>query len=62
MIDATNRNSFRALGKLGYVPIGRVHYARILGLAVIRYGRTWRFGFWHAGAPLKISVRAIAIM
>jgi GNAT superfamily N-acetyltransferase len=60
LIDATNRNSYRALGKLGYVPIGRLRYLRILGLAVIRIGKTWRLGGWQAETPLQIPVSATA--
>jgi hypothetical protein len=60
LIDATNRNSYRALGKLGYVPIGRLRYLRILGLAVIRVGKTWGLGVWRGETPLQIPVSAIA--
>ncbi|MCP4327086.1 MAG: hypothetical protein GY791_01435 [Alphaproteobacteria bacterium] len=60
LIDATNRNSFRAMGKLGYIPLGRLFFVRILGLALIRHGKIWRLGCWRPGAPLRVSVPTIA--
>jgi len=57
-IDTTNRNSISALGKVGFVPIGRIFFVRILGLTVIHHGPTWRLGRWTADRPLEIPVGA----
>jgi len=57
-IDSPNRNSTRALGKVGYVPVGRIFFVRILGLILVHYGPTWRVGRWTAERPLVVPVGA----
>ena len=57
-IDTTNRNSTRALGKVGFVPIGRIFFVRIFGLTLIHHGPTWRLGRWTADRPLEIPIGA----
>jgi GNAT superfamily N-acetyltransferase len=56
MAAAPNRNSQRALAKLGYRLAGRLFYIRILGLAIVRHGKKWRRGRWDATQPLEIGV------
>lgn len=59
-IDTPNRNSVRALARVGYRPLGILFYLRILGVAVVRCGGRWRFGTWRQSSPLRLSMRDIA--
>lgn len=59
-IDTPNRNSVRALARVGYRPLGILFYVRILGFAVAHCGKQWRFGAWRDGSPLRLSMCDIA--
>ncbi len=54
-IDTPNRNSVRALARVGYRPLGILFYLRILGVAVVHSGNRWRFGTWRERSPLRLS-------
>lgn len=59
-IDTPNRNSVRALARVGYRPLGILFYLRILGFAVVHSGNRWRFGTWRDRSPLHLSMCDIA--
>jgi len=59
-VDDLNRNSFRALNKIGFKPIGRIAYVSLLGFSVIRYGKNWTAGIWSPDAPLRLGVDRMA--
>lgn len=59
-IDTPNRNSVRALDRVGYRPLGILFYVRFLGFAVVHSGKRWRFGVWREGSPLRLSMCDIA--
>ena len=59
-IDTPNRNSVRALARIGYRPLGILFYLRVLGFAAVRCGGRWRFGTWRVSSPLWLSMCDIA--
>lgn len=59
-IDTPNRNSVRALDRIGYRPLGILFYIRIFGFGVIRSGKHWRWGIWSERSPVRLSMCDIA--
>jgi GNAT superfamily N-acetyltransferase len=59
-IDTPNRNSVRALDRVGYRPIGILFYLKIFGFGVIRSGKRWHWGLWSERSPLRLSMCYIA--
>lgn len=59
-IDTPNRNSVRALARVGYRPLGILFYVRFFGLAVVQSGKRLRFGAWREASPLRLSMCDIA--
>lgn len=55
-VDNDNRNSLRAAEKVGYHPIARLWFVRILGLTMILVDGRRRLGYWSARRPLTIPV------
>lgn len=55
-IDTHNRNSLRAAQKVGYHPIARLRFFRLLGLTLILVDDRRRLGFWTRRRPLIIPV------
>ena len=56
-IDALNRNSLRAHTKLGGWFIGRIFFLRILGLTLVRVGRSVRIGWWGPNRPFVVDIK-----
>lgn len=59
-IDTPNRNSVRALARVGYRPLGILFYLRILGVAAVYSGNRLRVGTWRDESPLRLSMTDIA--
>lgn len=59
-IDTPNRNSVRALDRVGYRPLGILFYLRIFSLGIVHSGKRWRWGRWSERSPLRLSMCDIA--
>lgn len=55
-VDVLNKNAVERCNKFGLETIGRLFVLRILGVTVVRFGRSWHIGRWTAASPLHLSL------
>lgn len=55
-VDMLNGNSKGGCNKLGFKTVGRLIVLRVLGITLVRFGRSWHIGHWTRDSALELSM------
>ena len=58
-VNVLNHNAIERCNKLGLKMMGHLFVLRILGITLVRFGRSWHIGRWSANSTLNLSIETL---